>query len=288
MFRKAWQELKRNKGSYFVSFLVINVSVTLLLFFAFIYHNLYLFSQRTAKTLALTVYLKPGLEVSTRERVLAEIRKLPGVERVRFVSSEKVLAELRKLFKDSPEIMQEIDLQALPPFVEVTFHDPLRDLERAKPHFQKLESLPGVLKVRYAESWLGRINSLARLLKFLMILGGLFLLFSMLFLMTVTITLTLERQREEIEILSLLGATPGYIARPKLFLSFIIGIFSSLLALGVVMVLKNYLERALAGLLPFYDPRLVFFAGPSLIILVGGVGLFCVLVSWFSVRRYLS
>ncbi|OAQ21158.1 cell division protein FtsX [Thermosulfurimonas dismutans] len=288
MFEKFLQEIKNNKSSYFVSFLVINISVTLLLFFAFIYFNLYLFSQKTAQSLAVTIYLKPDLEEKVKLSIQKKIKNLPGIENIKLIKSEQVLAKLQEIFKGTPEILEELDLQNIPSFIEITFKNPLKDFEKAKPYLKLIEKEEGVLKVRYEEGWLGRINNFAKSIKLLTILGIGLMIVSLIFLMSITITLILERQREEIEILSLLGATPGYIAKPKVLVSFFIGISSSLLSLGILLALKNYLERSLSGLLPFYKTHLILFPLKYLILGVGGIGLFCALVSWLSVRRYFS
>jgi len=176
---------------------------------------------------------------------------LPGIENIKLIKSEQVLAKLQEIFKGTPEILEEIDLRNIPSFIEITFKNPLKDFEKAKPYLKLIEKEEGVLKVRYEEGWLGRINNFAKSIKLLTILGIGLMIVSLIFLMSITITLILERQREEIEILSLLGATPGYIAKPKVLVS-------------------------------------ILFPLKYLILGVGGIGLFCALVSWLSVRRYFS
>jgi len=288
MLRRFFQELNDNKASYFVSFLTIFVSLTILIFFAFIYLNLYMFSQKTSQNLAITIYLEPNISKEQVALLKDKIKVLPGVENIKWIPPQEITKKLQKIFKETPEVFSEIDWEKLPSFLEVTFKDPLKDFERNRPYFAKLEKEEGVLKVRYAEGWLARINSFANFVKFLTIFGMIMLTSSLIFLMTVTITLTLEKQKEEIEILSLLGATPGYIARPKILVSFFIGILASLFSLTILTILRNYLEKTLLNLLPFYKTHLLFFSAKYLILGIGGMGLFCAIVSWFSVRRYFS
>ncbi|MBX6423505.1 ABC transporter permease [Thermosulfurimonas sp. F29] len=288
MLRRLAAELKLNRGTYLMTLFILASSVAVLLFFAFLYYNIYIFSQKTARSLALTVYLKPDLNPAEEKRILRRLKALPGVREVRLVPREEVLRELKKIFRENPEILEELDLSRLPPFFEVIFENPLRDLERARGSFPEIERLPGVLKIRYAESWLGRIYHLAKLIKRLTILSGALLLASLAFLMGITIHYGLEKQKEEIEILSLLGATPGYISRPKVAVGFLVGFGAALMALGILAGLKTYLDQMLLGLWPFVDFRWKDIPLKYLILGAGGVGLFSALVSWFSVRRYFS
>lgn len=288
MFKEVFQELKNNKGSYFILFLAINIATILLLFFTFLYLNLYLFSQKAAKSLTLTIYIKPE---ATEKEVVSIIKKLKNVsetKNVNWIYPEEVRQKLYKIFRNYPEIFQEIDSKSLPSFIEVSFKNPIEDFKKAKPYLKKLEKEETILKIRYAESWLGRIINFTKLIKSFVLLGSLLLIFSLAFLMAITINITLEKQRKEIEILFLLGATPSYIAKPKILVSFSMGTVSFFLALGVLFVLKSYLEKALYGLLPFYDFKLMLFPWTYIILGAGGIGLFCALVSWFSVQRYFS
>ncbi len=288
MFRRLWAELKLNRGSYLMTLFIMVSTVSVLLFFLFVYYNLYLFSQKTARSLALTVYVSPEIKTEERKLIADRLRGLPGVKQVRLVAQDEVLEELKKIFRESPEVLEELDLSRLPVFFEVVFENPLRDLGLAREKLPEIEKLPGVLRVRYAESWLGRFYNLAQLVKRLTFLSNLLLLSSLAFLMGIIIHFSLEKQREEIEILSLLGATPGYISRPKVVAGFLVGSGAALLALGLFAGLKTYLDQLLLGLWPFLDFRWVDLPEKYLISGVGGVGLFSALVSWLSVRRYFS
>ncbi|HFC97496.1 MAG TPA: FtsX-like permease family protein [Thermosulfurimonas dismutans] len=288
MFRRFWREFGLNRGAYLMTLFILAVAVSVLLFFSFFYYNLYSFSRRAARGLALTVYLEPGVSPQQRQAVRKALASLPGVVEIRLVKRSQVLAELRRIFRTNPDVLEEIDLSRLPSFFEVVFRDPLRDLERARARVPAIRKLPGVLEVQYARSWLGRIYNLSQLVKRLTFLSGIFLLVSLAFLMAVNIHLTLEKQREEIEVLYLLGATPGYIARPKVLAGFLVGLGAGLLACLLFGALKTYLDRALLGLWPFVDFQWEGLPWQFLILTVGGVGFFSALVSWFSVRRYFS
>ncbi len=288
MFRRLWTELWLNRGTYLMTLFILASSVTVLLFFFFLYYNIYVFSQKTARALALTVYVRPDIKGEDQKIIVDRLKALPGVREVRLVGQKEVLKELRKIFRESPEVLEELDLSRLPLFFEVVFENPLRDLELARKNFPEIERLRGVIKVQYAESWLGRFYNFAQLVKRLTMLSGFLLLSSLGFLMALVIHFSLEKQREEIEILSLLGATPGYISRPKVAAGFLVGSGAALLALGFFAGLRTYLDQLLVGLWPFLDFRWVDPPGEYLISGIGGVGLFSALVSWFSVRRYFS
>ncbi|RUM89196.1 MAG: hypothetical protein DSZ24_01795 [Thermodesulfatator sp.] len=288
MLKKVLLEFKTHQGSYGLTFFILTFSVTLFLFFSSLYYHLYLFSREAARSLALTVYLAPDLRPQTQKRLLQKFRALPGVKEVRLVAKREVLRELQRIFREDPEILQNLDLSKLPDFLEIHFQDPLRDLPRVQPQLRKLEKEPGVLRIRYAQSWLGRLWHLSQLLRRLLYLSMALLLASLLFLVVVTVNLTLEKQREEIEILSLLGASPGYIGRPKMMVAFVLGSGAFLAAFALLHLFESYLQGALAGVIPFLNLRLSLLPTNYLILGTGGMGFFCALLSWLAVQRYFS
>src|SRR5207244_8117951 len=88
---------------------------------------------------------------------------------------------------------------------------------------RKLQGLPEVEEVLYNKDW---IETLAAALRYLKLLGigiGVVLAFSMVTILANTIRLTLHARREEIEILRLIGATPGFIKAPFLLEGAILG-----------------------------------------------------------------
>ncbi|QJA05333.1 FtsX-like permease family protein [Thermosulfurimonas marina] len=288
MLKRVFLELRNHRGSYGLTFLIITFAVSLFLFFSSLYYQLYLFSHQAARSLAFTVYLAPDLPLETREEILYKFRSLSGVKEVNIVGKKQVLQELKQIFREDPEILENLDLSKLPILLEVHFGDPLRDLPRVEPRLRELEKEPGILRIRYAQSWLGRLWRLSQLLQKLLYLSVALLLTSLFFLVVVTVNLTLERQREEIEILSLLGASPGYIGRPKMVAAFLIGSGAFVAAFGLLKLLEGYLQGTFSGVIPFWELKLTLLPTVYILLGTGGTGFFCAFLSWLAVQRYFS
>ncbi len=262
----------------------MTTSVTILLFFAVVYKNLYTFVKRFTNALTISVYLEPKTPEARLKELKERLEKTRGVKGVRIKKGEALLEELKEAFgKDIEEL---VSAEELPVVLEVALKDPLRDFNRVKRRLAELKEKREVLEVRYAETWLSRVVEFEKLTKTLLLLSGALVLSSLAFLTTVTMALTIERQREEVEVLALLGATYGYIARPKVFLNFLTGFASAGTALFMTYALKGYLEGSLSGILPFAVAKLQFFSLKESLLVTLLTGVFCACVSLLSVKRY--
>jgi cell division transport system permease protein len=255
-------------------------------FFTLVYLNLVHFTREVAKELVLNVYLKPGTQENDVGRLEREISSEPLVAGIHFVSSSEVLEELKKLFPD-PAFLEGVEASFLPPVLIVSFKDPFVAAEELPQIAKKLEDQPQVERVQYARTWLMRLKSLKSFFEVLA-LSGLFLLgAATVFIVALTVRFSLSERREELEILSLVGATAGFIQAPLLIISFLEGLLASGLSLAVLLGLKFYLDQALRELFPGFESGLVFFRGPEIFILVSGVVTLCLVGSYWASRRFL-
>ncbi|MFU8877735.1 MAG: cell division protein FtsX, partial [Wenzhouxiangellaceae bacterium] len=94
----------------------------------------------------------------------------------------------------------------------------------------RLQELGGVDTVIIDLEWVRRLEAIlalfSRLVQMLAVLFGL----SVLFVIAGNVRAEIERRREEIEVMTLVGATPGYIRRPFLYSGFWMGLGGALLA----------------------------------------------------------
>ncbi len=286
LLKRTFAEFKVAPGLYVGSTLVITLCLTIFAFFGLIYLNLIHFTKEVAKELVLNVYLNPNITEEQVKKLSEYIQKDPLVAGVRFIPSEEVLKELKELFED-PTLLEGVKASFLPPVLVVSFKDPFKAGESLPILAGTLERRPETEKVQYAHSWLLRLKRLKRFLE-LISLSGLFLLgTATIFIVALTVHFSLSERREEIEILSLVGATPGFIQAPLLTLAFIEGLIASASALFLLFTLKFYLEYLSRGLLPSLKEGWVFFSQIEIAILIIGVVALCLTGSYWASRRFL-
>lgn len=237
----------------------------------------------------LTVFLSSEVtaeQVSGYEELLLE----QAVARTNAISPQQGLEEFREAsgFGDSLDVL---DSNPLPWIIEVEprwVEGQALD-QQVRVLSEWLESREWVESVVVDSKWLQRLAGLIRLGEaFVTVLGFMFSL-AVLVVIANTIRLDVGNRAEEIEILSLVGAGPGFIRLPFLYTGFWYGVLGAFLALVILEVSLAYLQDPLAGLMDAYGNRFsleglsipqvlgMFLAGGAL----GWIG------AWIAVQRYL-
>lgn len=144
------------------------------------------------------------------------------VRNVRYVSKEDALEIYRKATSDKPVLSELVSPKVFPASLEFS----VTDLSFAEEVIREVEQKETVNQVAYTAS-LGStknigevVNNLRNITNYIRI-GGLvllgFLLTSSLLILLVILGMRIASRREEIEILQLIGATPGFIRAPFIF-----------------------------------------------------------------------
>lgn len=137
--------------------------------------------------------------------------------------------------------------------------------------------------------WLRRLAGLIRLGDaFVTVLGFMFSL-AVLVVIANTIRLDVGNRADEIEILSLVGAGPGFIRLPFLYSGFWYGVLGAFFAMLLLEVSLAYLQAPLASLMDAYGNEfsLAGLSIPQVLYLFLAGGVLGWLGAWIAVQRYL-
>ncbi len=286
LIRRTWQEFRNAPWAYLTATLVIALGLAVFSFFGLVYFNLVHFTEQVAQELVLNVYLNPGSTKEEAQAVIAELEAYPLVAKVSYLSAEEVLKDLEKLFEEK-DLLAGVSLEFLPPVLLVSFKDPFRASQHLKKLSAKIAALPGVYKVQFAKSWLVRLANLKRFLEIMSLAGLALIGLATCFIIALVVRLSLSQRQKELEVLSLVGATPGFIQGPIIVMAALEGAVASFMALCLVYFLKFYLDGVLRDFFPNATGALLFWGRTELIILIAGVILLCVTGSYWASRRYL-
>lgn len=91
-----------------------------------------------------SVFLQMTATDQQKQSIEAAIRALPGVSDVRFETRDEAYLEFKKLFKDSPDLVNSVRPQDMPESFRFRLADQASTVDKAK---ESLSSLPGVDKV---------------------------------------------------------------------------------------------------------------------------------------------
>lgn len=268
------QAMRAIRGNWVASVATITtmtLSLTILAGFSLLSLNLNQALAGLQTELEVSAFLAPG---SDGPRLLETVRSWPEVARAEFVGRDRALAGL---IADIPSLATAAQLvdNPLPDALELRLLDPSQTpLVRVR-----LEQLPGVVDVEdgsdAVETFLA-INDALRVVGSILIVV---LLSSALFAIVNSIRAAITAREDEIEVQRLVGATSAFIRAPFVIEGFLLGLFSAVITLGLVIPGYQFVIARVADQLPFVpfvrDPWLlgqVSLLLAALALLVGLVG----------------
>ncbi|MCC6533240.1 MAG: hypothetical protein IT531_11870 [Burkholderiales bacterium] len=217
------------------------------------------FASRHASAPELSVYLALGADQRAIDAVRARLEGLDGVDRVDFISRQDAAKALRK----SAGLAEALD--ALP-------DNPLPDafaihgggwgasrLERLR---SEIALWPQVALVQVDAGWARTLEAAAKLGRAVAALLGVMFGLAALAIVFNTVRLQLLDRRDEIELSRLIGATPGFICRPFVYLGALQGLLGGAVALLLVLAASAWLNAALVDFSIAYGAHLSFRAVP--------------------------
>ncbi len=239
---------------------------------------------------------------ATSEQVSGLQRELDTdsrVRNVRYVSKEDALEIYRKATSDKPVLSELVSPKVFPASLEFS----VTDLSFAEEVIREVEQKETINQVAYTAS-LGStknigevVNNLRNITNYIRV-GGLvllgFLLTSSLLILLVILGMRISSRREEIEILQLIGATPGFIRAPFIFEGIFYALSGAFVGWLVATLGILYLTPSIASF--FADIEVLPLTTQGLAMLLGvilGSELLLGLIlgatgSFIALRRYLK
>lgn len=277
MLRNSWLSIA-SVGTIIISLLILGSSVLLVL-------NVRHVASTVESSLEITVFLEDGLEEEQLERLEEEIKFVPGVAVVDFVTKEQALDDLRRSFGERADILS--GLEEDNPLPDA-FRVKTREAEMVPAAARQLQELSGVEQVRYGQ---GVVEKLLALTRWVRVWGSItmgVLGFAAVFLIATTIRMSVFARRREIGIMKMLGATNLFVRMPFMMEGMILGLAGGLVAALIInfgyLSLLNKVMVALPFIQLLNDPVSLYRVLGGLLALGFGIG---ALGSAISLHRFL-
>jgi len=192
-----------------------------------------------------TEYVPASEEIASTETA---IQSTGLVQTFKYVSKEEALMIYKELNKSDPLLLEAVTAEMLPASYEVSGKNP-QDL---KPISEALKQIPNIEDVRYAEDIISSLSAWTNFVR----LTGIALVGTHILITLITILLVIgikvANRRDEISILSLVGATPGYISAPFIWEGVIYGLMGGFIAwtvtFGIWVWSQDLLNKLLSGI----------------------------------------
>jgi len=236
----------------------------------------------------ISLFLKQG--VSEKESRLLEkrIRRLPAVEKVKFISREAALEEFRQLsgFAGALDTLQE---NPLPSVLLIQPSINASEPEAAKSLLTRLEYYPEVDVAQLDMQWVKRLYAILETIRRGVLVLAILLALAVLLVVGNTIKLAIQNRREEIVVMKLIGGTDSFIRRPFLYSGFWYGLFGSIIAFLMIQISLFTISGPVETLTGLYQHNFSLMGlnmSASLILILSGIFL-GLGGSWLAVGRHL-
>ncbi|MDP9070424.1 MAG: permease-like cell division protein FtsX [Actinomycetota bacterium] len=233
----------------------------------------------------LSVFMLPEASPSQSEAIERELSQMPEVKKVTYVDQQAAFREFKRMFANSPDLVESVEAKDLPPSYRVV----PKKADFVDVVGQRFENQPGVKEVVFARDVVETLLKVTRALQIGIVAVAGVLLLSAVLLILNTIQMAIFARRREVAVMKLVGATNWFIRVPFMLEGMVQGIVGATAAFGVVALVRNLLASAVGDntlgnqLLPPSGDVIgtgifVLFAGA----VIGTVG------SAFAVRRFLD
>lgn len=218
------------------------------------------------------------------------------VKSIRYVSKEEALSEFKESMAESPEIVEQLEVNPLPASLDLELNNPsdvqaVVDDIKANETFLKICDRPDdpEKSLKYGQQVVNQLFTFTRILRvvmavFIVMLGVISLIF-----INNAIRLAIYARRKEIGIMRLVGASNWFIRTPFLMEGVIQSLIGAVLAIGSLAIVQLYALPKISEAMPFLPLSLsgASSAQIALILVVGGI-IIGLIGSGLALRRYLK
>src|SRR6187397_494056 len=283
--KRAWQGFWRNAVMSLAATATMVLMLLLLAGFWIIQTGLLAGLQFTEDKVEVVAYLQPNATQTQVDKLQADLKAMPEVASVAYVSRAEALVRFRDSMaaQGRQDLTRYLDNNPLYASIEVKMVDPTK----VRVVGEALRGDPSVRNVINIEDLVDRVLTVTNILRtagtvVLVIVGVIAL-----FIIINTIRLAVLARAEEIEVMRLVGASDAFIRWPFVFEGAFVGLLGSLFTLAILAAIADPLSAFMADffrVLPLQFGSLT----RALVALVMGTGVGLGIVgNWLSVRTYL-
>jgi cell division transport system permease protein len=261
------------------------LSLMVVAIFLILARNMEHLATAVEKQVEIKAYVAEGTSPAAVAALKEGLAQLPGVAKVKFVSREEALVQLKVQFGDKRGLLEGVEEQ-----------NALRDsflIQAARPELvdavvERVRGMAGVAEVIFKRDLVHRIFRTTGLLRLAALSLATVLGLAMALIVSNTIRLTIIARGTEIGIMKLVGATDAFVRRPFVLEGVLLGLVAAAIAGAAVAVGYAQLASGLLTLMPFLPLLPVNPLVWQTCAVVAALGVFIGAVgSSISVRRYL-
>lgn len=231
--REALSAFQRTPLLVAVSIVAVSLSLFVFGLFGLAAYNIRAALQDIEERVEVVAYLRDDASEAQVRRAEQEIRAMPEVLAVRYVSKGEALAIAAQELAEFRDVITGLETNPLPASFEIRLQPGYRTPEATERLAQHVLAYPFVEDAEFGREWVSKIVSLQRIAGgTTFAIGGAFAAVAVIIIGT-AVRIAVFARREEIEIMRLVGATDGFIRRPFLVEGLLAGLIGGFAAIGL-------------------------------------------------------
>lgn len=199
----------------------------------------------------IAVYLKDGINQTTIDQIGEDLRNLPDVDKVTFISKEQALQNERKQLGKDAQLLSGLDKDN---FLPNSYTVTLKNMQNYTQVVKKIKAMPHIDTVNEHSNVAEKLNSISSAVNWVGFWLFVLLAAVSLFIIVYTIKLAVYVRRREVNIMKFVGATDWFIRWPFFVEGLLIGVFSGVVASILQWYLYGGLIRRLFSALRIINP----------------------------------
>ncbi len=235
------------------------------------------------------VFVKVDATQDEIEQFGEEIRKIPGISTVEYISKEDGLNSMKERLKDQQGVLDGFNVEAF----KASYLVKVSDLTQSKDIQEQIKKIPNYAKITSSDETVSALINIANGIRIVTGVVLILLIVISIFIIANTIKLTVHARRKEISIMKYVGATNSFIRWPFIVEGMVIGIIASIISIVIVGGAYNLISQKLVDVafMKLIGMSLASFGDmlSSIIVvyMLLGIGI-GVLGSVMSMRKYLK
>ncbi|MGI6434148.1 MAG: permease-like cell division protein FtsX [Syntrophomonadaceae bacterium] len=226
--REALQSMLRNRILSLATISTVAICILILGMAILATLNASRIITRLESDLEIMSYLSSDLTASQISDVEKELKAIPGVDTVRFVSREEALQYLQETFgEDRYNLQQTLGKNPLPDAYEIKAVDP----HQVPAIAEQVEQVAGISRISYGKELVSNLFTATKWVRILSMAFIVLLSLGAIFLIATTIRLAVFSRRKEVYLMKLIGSTDWFVRWPFFIEGILLGTAGALIAI---------------------------------------------------------
>lgn len=279
--------LVANRSMSFSSISVLSACLLLIGISMMIIMNIQNLVKDVEKQNVIIAFVADGADDMTVTQVEAQLRAIPDVTGVEFVSKEAAYEEQLREFGVESNLFEGVIENPLPDSYRIS----VGNLEQFRVTLEKIKAVPNVSAVRESQEVVSQITTMQKSITAICVILVAVLGVVSMFIVSNTIKLAMVSRNIDIQVMKSVGATSLFICWPFMIEGIIIGLISGAISLVLTVVFERVEGGAIMSLLEMFGSKSVEMS-QYLPVLAGAYLVFGILISsvgsLVSIRKYLK